>query len=249
MADPRHPHLDNAPIAEAVIEIKAAVARPVPDEAFDTLQGKLADRYPKHDAMRLARAGLSFKGDEVSAHPPVSQRLGVRLASSDGKDVVMATSASIIVSRLHPYQSWVTLVTEARRLWPIYCQLVQCTEVTRLGVRCINRIELPAQENIDLDSIFTAGPKVPPALSQTVEQYTTRVVLPYPDKGATLAIVQALDRPSTLPHEALLDIDAYAEVKMKPDDADLWRQLDVLHDLRNEGFFGSLQESVWETYK
>jgi uncharacterized protein (TIGR04255 family) len=238
----KYPHLSKAPIAEAVVELRIA-GQPASSEAFDGFASALKIGYPKHEKLQQAAAKFQLGESVVRAEVPVS-RFGVRLASADDRDVVIGSVRSFVVSRLTPYQSWEALVEKVISAWPLYRTCFAPSKVIRAGVRCINRIGL-GEGAVDLDSVFTAGPKIPPDLPQGLGQYSTRVVVPF-EGGVGVAIAQVLEPPSG---DVVLDIDAFSELDADPaDDAALWRHLEALHDLRNRAFFASLHKHVWEKY-
>lgn len=250
MPDADHHHLGNAPIVEAAIEIRVAISAPVPQVAYDNIRAALADRYPTYHALQFIAPHFHIESENEVRTEATTSRIGARLESADRKIVLQAKFDGLTVSRLQPYESWDSLIAEVRELWSRYCEAFSPTEVTRLGVRYINRIPLTYVDGlIDLDKVFTAGPKIPPSLPQVLDQYVTRLVLPFEREHATLSIVQALEplgvdgTPS-----ALLDLDAFTNTAMKPDGADMWHRLGTLRRLKNDAFFGSLQPEIWKGF-
>jgi uncharacterized protein (TIGR04255 family) len=245
------PHLPNAPIFEATIELRVASASPFPDGAYGAFRERTADKYPLHSNMRFVAPRITLE-DAAEVHAIVTTSvIGVRVESSDRRNVVHAKKDGLTVSRLAPYSSWDDLVAEARTLWPIYLELFRPVKVIRLGTRYINHIVLPVEERIDLDEVFTAGPKIPPALPQVVSEYATRVVVDIATHNATVAVVQGLGLPPPLgagPTVATLDIDAFSGYHYAPESARVWEQLEQLHAVKNMAFFGSLHESFWRRY-
>jgi uncharacterized protein (TIGR04255 family) len=241
MPEATYPHLSKAPIAEAVVEFKVT-GRPAPIEAFERFAAALGSGYPQHMTLQQASARLELSETGAHADIPVS-RIGVRLASSDGKDVVIGAVRSFVVSRLAPYQSWDVLVRKIKSAWPVYCEHFAPDRIIRLGVRCINRIDL-GEVSIDLDTVFTAGPKIPPDLPQGLGQFATRVIVPI-DNDVGVSIAQNME-PSS--RDVVLDIDSFEQLDVAPDDAALWDRLERLHKLRNDAFFASLYKHVWEKY-
>lgn len=243
MPDAKHPHLSKAPIAEAVVELRVT-GHPAATDAIDRFAAALKSDYSKQEPLQQALGNLHLGETMVRAEIPVS-RIGVRLASGDNKDVVIGSTRSLVVSRLMPYESWDALIEKVVRVWPVYREHFGPSRVIRAGVRCINHIAL-GDETVDLDTIFTAGPKVPPALPQDLGQYSTRVVLPIED-DVGVSIAQKLEPPAK---HVVLDIDAFSSMDAKPDDdATLLGKLGTLHDLRNRAFFASLHQHVWEQYR
>lgn len=240
MAEAKHPHLSKAPIAEAVVEIKVS-GKPASSEAFERFADALRDGYPKK--LKMEEQTFALRDGGASASP--ASRVGTRVTSTDDKDVVIGSIRSFVVSRLAPYESWDVLVGKVKAAWPVYREHFGPDRVIRAGVRCINRIDLGA-EAVDLDKVFTAGPKIPPDLPQGLGEYRTRVVVPMGEAGSVVAVVQALDPGS---NQVVLDIDAFGQMDADPaDDAMVFERLELLHHLRNRAFFASLHRPIWERY-
>lgn len=247
MQEPEFPHLQKAPIAEAVIEIRAEVPVPVAEENFASLQKQLSDAYPHASALRVVSTRIDFERDSSKITEGPGSKIGLRLESADRKIVILAKNDGLAVSRLQPYETWEALVAVVRSTWPIYVESFAPTTVVRLGVRYINRLVFA--DGVDLDTVFTAGPRVPPALPQVLAQYHAQVLMPFETHQAMLAITHAADPTAPAGQSgALLDIDAFCQVQLPPDAAEIWERFEKLHDVKNKAFFGALQRSVWESY-
>lgn len=230
------------------MEIRVVGASPAQKSTIDEVRRAESNRYPDQEEVFLSVGRLALTlaapgAAQVSSLPTVLH--GVRMKSADKCDVATMTADSLRVSRLEPYASWEPLAAELRRLWPIYCAAFGVAQATRLGVRYINRIEFGAADPVDFDAIFTAGPKIPSNLPQGLSEFVTRVVIPFDEQGATLAIVQRLEPSSD---HALLDIDAFCARHFEPDSAQIWDQLEALRPIKNDAFFESLHRPVWERY-
>jgi uncharacterized protein (TIGR04255 family) len=116
-----------------------------------------------------------------------------------------------------------------------------------LAVRYINRLRLPAAA--DLREYLQAPPVLPTPIPQTVREFLTRVVVYDADRNASAVITQALEAaldPTVA--SVLLDIDAFREVPMPPDDTSMPRIFEQLRGLKNTVFFASITEKTVEMY-
>jgi len=247
-----YPHLTRAPVAEAVVEIRVRLSRPVVQADFNAFRDRLKDKFPKAQDIRYVASHLQFGSDEELKNDVSTGLIGVRLDDQEGRWVVQAKSDGLAISRLPPYESWEGLVATLRALWPLYVEIFEPSAVLRLGVRYINRVPLPDAENIDLDSLLTAGPKIPLTLPQTLTQFVTRVIFPLPAEGIVLTVLQALEpAPGDVAGRrahVVLDIDAACEQAMTPTAPGMWGRLDSLRDAKNMAFFGSLTEPTWKGF-
>ena len=247
-----YPYLRNAPVVEAIIEIRARMPSPASAANFDDFRGRLKSKYPKAQQIRFVSSQLQFEGEAGMRNDVSHSIVGVRLDDADEKWVVQGKSDGLTVSRLTPYRSWSDLVTVVRSLWPIYVAVFNPELVVRLGVRYINIIPLPDGRSIDLDSVLTAAPRVPAGLPQDLAEFMSRVVVPMPDNGIVLTITQApgaaANGRGAGKSGVVLDIDAACEQTFGPDWTSMWTQLEMLRDAKNEGFFRSLTKPTWEQF-
>ena len=208
-----YPKLKNAPVAEAIIELRIRTPSPVAPERFDVFRDRLKDRFPKAQPIRFFESRFNLEEGAEVKNDVSHSVIGVRLDDADGKWVVQAKSDGFTVSRLSPYESWDGLTARVRELWPLYVEIFEPEAVIRLGVRYINLFPVDEGGSIDLDDLLTKGPDIPEGLPQTLSEFMTRWVLRINESGIVLVIVQA-------PGEAnvgagagrsgvVLDIDAY----------------------------------------
>jgi len=247
-----YPHLPNAPVAEAVVEIRVRLSRPVVEADFNAFRDRLKDQFPTAQNIRFVASHMQFGSDEELKNDVSTGLIGVRLDDKEGHWVVQAKSDGLAVSRLPPYESWDGLVATLQALWPVYVEVFKPSTVLRLGVRYINRVLLPDTEKVDLDTVLTAGPKIPPTLPQDLTQFVTRVVIPLAADGIVLTVLQSLESApgDTTGRRAfvVLDIDAACEQTMSPTAPEMWDRLDSLRHAKNMAFFGSLTEPTWKGF-
>jgi uncharacterized protein (TIGR04255 family) len=116
-------HLNNAPITEAVIDLRIETPIGVTVEAFEKL---LAARdnlgYTKKGRIMRGASGFALKADEMQSLGAQASGIGVRLQSQNEKYVAQLSLEGFALSRLQPYESWENLVAEARRLWQDYSE-------------------------------------------------------------------------------------------------------------------------------
>lgn len=251
-AMPNYPHLNNAPVVEAVIELRTRLAKPVGPAEFNAFRDRLQPRYQKAQHIQMVKADFRLETDAPKGDEMSRQIVGVRLDDTAGQWAIQGKSDGLTVSRLAPYSSWDDLVTTVRALWRDYVELFTPEMVTRLGVRYINLLPVPVDKPIDLDSMLTAGPRIPKDLPQEMTEFMTRLVLPIPENGIVLTVVQA---PGATPSGAstgsagvILDIDAACDQNYALNQPAMWEKLEQLHDAKNMAFFGSVTRETWETF-
>src|SRR2546422_8360889 len=175
MPDPRH--LRNAPISEAIFDFRVKARAGFRGEEFAPLQSQLANRFPKMEPRRGLQA--TFAVIEGKGRPPVVQDLGLQgyfFKTSDEKTIAQFRVDGFTFNRLHPYTSWKELFPQALDLWRLYASVSKPEVITRLAVRYINRLPLPAGA-ITFESYLRTAPVIPSELPQYLSSFLTRVTI------------------------------------------------------------------------
>lgn len=245
------PHLAAAPTVEAVIHWQARAERSW--EPSD-LQAKMAERLPEYPNREFQHqfefAAQTVMGTNES-HATASQRSawhGIRVSTSDKLYIAQFTRDGFTFSRMRPYNDWASFSTEARRLWRIFVELANPSEVQRLAVRFINRIATATLGN--LGDYLKEPPTCPGSLplSGFVYQSTFRV----PDHPLEIGIVKMM-QPATpvIAQESglILDIAVFTSSTIACDDHDLERLLPEMRWLKNRIFFELLTKKAIDSFK
>lgn len=87
--------------------------------------------------------------DQRTNFQQLRESLGYRLASEDQTDLVIAKDNSFGVCRLAPYDSWESFVGRVERDWAVWRKQSGHRPLNRIGVRYINRIDVPVNDGAD----------------------------------------------------------------------------------------------------
>ncbi len=245
----RHRHLARAPIVEAIFDIRV-----IPHAAFDaatlrTLATRIVDRYPDVEERTAFRATLRLDGSQTA--PSGTENLGldaIVLKTRDGQTLAQFRRDGFTFNRLYPYTSWEELLPEVERLWRIYLEGARPEAVSRIAVRFINRLRLPLPIE-DFRQYLTAPPSVPDSVPQAMAEFLTRVTIVDQERNLAAHIAQKLE-PGTddVSVQVLLDIDAYAHREPGFRIEDIGPTFEMLRELKNDIFFGSITESTADMY-
>src|SRR5262245_29103956 len=132
-------HLPNAPIVEAVIDIRARAEAGWEEQVVRTQVDAKLKGYAFLDSQRIIEGEV-----KIEAGKPPEQLLrdlgwrGLRFKSEDERHICNFNRDGFAFSRLRPYENWEQLQSEALRVWQIYSAVAHPTQVQRLGVRFIN---------------------------------------------------------------------------------------------------------------
>ena len=242
-------HLVNAPITEALIDIRTTLPEATSAATLESICEKVGAAYPTRREIRHHAAQFSIGAQPSTSVAVKDDQIGCMLHSKDGKQVLQARLDGFTFSRLRPYLNWEQLRDEAKTLWSEYCAVAQPESVTRIAVRYINRIELPLPVN-NLKEWLLTGPEIAENLPQNLGGYFFRVHLPFAKPEAEVFIIQHVDVGSDASHvPVILDIDAFLLRKFDPTADDLWQCLEDLRTVKNKVFFESITDRTKELFR
>jgi uncharacterized protein (TIGR04255 family) len=238
-------HLTNAPITEALIDIRVKLPDNVDLNTLASVHAAFASDYPNKRERVRGETKIDLKTKKTETTSAVD---GYLFTSSDGEQVVQNRLDGFTFSRLKPYESWGKLREEAYRLWQIYRGSCHPESITRIALRYINRLEimLPIR---DFEDYLTAPPIVPKNLSQELSGFLTRNIIREEAHKVVVIISQALESVSSSKIATIiLDIDVFREHPSGLNETDAWTGIDDLHELKNKVFFESVTEKTLEPY-
>lgn len=241
-------HLENAPAAEAIIELRAAATLP---EGESELKEVFSVGYPDYPEIRL-HSDFQFNvavGDRNGPLKiPALEELGVnvqgvRMAHQQLPQIIICLRDRFSYSRLAPYQDWDSFQAEAMRCWGIYSRIGKPSNVERIGVRFINRIPMPSSDLAD--QYFQDLANAPVALRR--KSFFYRDILDGPGGTPyTVALVRTVQSKGD-DTSILLDVDVLHQEPLAPNPSKIRRHLEAMREIKNLVFFESLTEKALET--
>ena len=245
-------HLKKAPITEAIVDIRVK-ARPDLDVAiFSEPREMLAAGFPTKVEQRVFTTKVQF-GPKSGSQSTEHDLRGYMFRSEDEFNVVQFRVDGFTFNRLKPYTSWKSVWPQALELWRKYQKMALPVAITRMALRYINHIALPARA-FRLEDVLTCPPPVPKDLGATIARFTTRVTIQASSRRLEAHIAQAVEpKPDHDGATLILDIDAFrqAEVLLEEDDVEarIEETFAELHEFKNEIFFASLSETTIEGFE
>ena len=245
----KHPHLSKAPVVEAVIDIRVPPSQEWNETSVaEVLKVKLGETYPSTASCRHPE----FKIFGAEGAPPAfsvneGAWWGIQCKAVTHPHIVQFNRNGIVFSRLDPYESWNQLENEALRLWHIYLELAHPTEIQRLGVRFINRFEMPAGDP-DFEDYIQHPPKPPGGLDIPFTSFFHQEGFVTPDQSYKINRIRTLELPRASGHglALILDIDVSTDISFGLRQETLLEKLAEMRWLKNKIFFGSFTEKAME---
>jgi uncharacterized protein (TIGR04255 family) len=243
-------HLPSAPIEEAVIHWRARPeAIQDPADFYKELKRRL-EGYPTSQPQHEIE--LQAKGNSEGMAMTVNRPnwSGYRFTSEDEHHIAQFMRNGFAFSRLKPYQNWSCFESEALRLWQIYLDLANPTELQRLDVRFINSIHFTSMDEVE--ELLTAPPKSPSRMNVPLTSFTHQSIFAIPETLYNLNIVQTVQPTNALKSEVahfILDLDVFTDQVPEIDEDSLKGHLSKMRWIKNKAFFSSLTPKAIERFK
>lgn len=242
----------NAPITEALIDLRTTHAQDFSVDDLGTMEGAIADRYPNQVPIYRYSGQISVQdaGDPIQAEA-ARQLGGFSFTSPNKQHILQARSDGFTFSTLAPYDRWESFRDEARSLWDLYRSAAKVEGVSRVALRYINRIDVPTRDIVQLELYFRTYPEVSGDMPHgTMTNFFMQVQTWQEDLDCIVIINQA---PTPSPNEETttsirLDLDLFREQFGEPwrvdQDEAVWEFLEQLHDRKNEVFEASITDAT-----
>lgn len=247
----RFPHLSRAPVVEAVIDLRARAESAWEEkDVLAQLKAALPD-YPNRMAMRGFSVSFSMNSEQATSGTPVAPAtpqdhgwMGIRCTTADGLNIATFNREGFSFSRLKPYDNWDSFSKEAVRLWELHTRLAAPIEVSRLGVRFINRLDVPVS-GLAFEDYFNSLPKPPVNLGSLGFLFHDILSVPgHPYVTNRIRTFQPPEGENAPTLGLLLDIDVAMPGPIVPESGKIAVRLAEMHWVKNQVFFGSVTEKA-----
>lgn len=236
-------HYSKAPIVEAVIDLRCEFAAEQSLQDLGRVQELLSADFP------LREDYFEFKAQITPTTGLTSEQkaMGFRLLTKERTRIVGIGISGFTYSWLAPYDRWESLRNEAFRIWRIYSSITNPLKVNRVGVRFVNRLDLPLPpgEGVELDQYLRTAPKIAAELPQRLESFFLRFqLLVAGQPPANLTITETGVAPAS-PEVAsvILDIDAFVQ-SLHATSESAWEIIERLRDEKNFAFESCITDAT-----
>jgi len=238
----------NAPITEAVLNIKVQPSGAVALSDLREFHAPIKARFPDESEKRVFHANIKLEKN-VTSTGGENRAIGYLFRSQQDKKVVQYRFDGFTFNKLTPYEKWSAFKSEAMELWKPYFGKIQPKKIVRIALRYINRIEVPPTIK-DFGEYFLTAPKIAPNLPQGINNFLMRIELPNTEIPATAVITQTMDKPTKSKNLPLiLDIDVFSQVEYGKDMDRIWDDFEKIRIFKNELFFNSITDKAKELFR
>ncbi|MEH2596871.1 uncharacterized protein (TIGR04255 family) [Bradyrhizobium sp. AZCC 1577] len=215
------PRYQNAPIAEALIDIRVMQPDAVTLDQLTSTADALGNAFPVRHPINYVEFGFDFAAGAAKNN---QSQFGWRLEAENR--VLQLQRIGFTYSHLPPYTDWDTFRNEARECWNKFRDHVGQSAASRIAVRIINKIPVP-QGEIALEEYLSTYPVVPPQIPATATAAYMRLQFAMPKVLPTATAILNVARgmaDQSGPH-LVLDIDLFATGVFEGDN-EIWTSLE-----------------------
>jgi uncharacterized protein (TIGR04255 family) len=238
------------PITEAVIHLVFGSA--LSDGDLEKANHNFARLYPRHQPVRNVGVELVMDANpdlRPIARFPKDER-GHRCSSDDETQIFLIWPSSVIFSQLAPYPGWEEYFNRFVRDWTLWKRIIGYREITRVGVRYINRIDVPITGPVvEHEDFLKMYPSVPKDLAPAVLSYGIQIQIPYPEIEGRITINSASVPSPLLGYSSFLfDQDLAKEINPPQKDEDIYKLLNDVHKKKNAIFEACITDRARELF-
>ena len=225
----------NAPILEAVLAFDWTPQKPLA-ELEAVLESTAFESFEKPKKRFQLEADFDIEANAVSQR---QHQLGFQTTLRDGSEIAILEQGRFAFVQPAPYDRWDYFVKRALALLVPTVSALAVLEFARVGLRFVNRIDIPndGRPGVDTNKYFKVKFDGPRRDRREIEEFQMRVVKPTKKEGLAYALVLATT-PSPLPdHSAiLLDIDVFTRGALPSSGTKLIERLGEMRREKNDIF-------------
>jgi uncharacterized protein (TIGR04255 family) len=235
------------PIIEAVFAFE--FTNPIGTESVQ----KAADRLKKHYVFADEETTTEITFDIKTGNSNYKQSwAGVKLSSMDRADVVLCRVSQFVCSRLAPYSTWEHLRDRAQDEWKSWKSAVGPQQLRRIGLRYVNRIDVPAaaiEAGLKTEDYLNFAPRLPEGPDVPIFGYAMQVVRPL-GVDSLKVIMNSATVPSPLVGYAslVLDIDVFRDEEVPRRDDEIWSLFEKMRIQKNLIFESCITDGARELF-
>lgn len=243
------PHLERAPAVEAVIHWQARITKAWEQSELRQRLAELLKDYSHSAPQRILELETVLGPDRAPSQSQREHWQGLRLTSADGLQIAQFLRDGLVFSRLQPYTDWTSFSAEALRLWRIFVQLGAPSEIERLGVRFVNRVELSSPD--DFRNVLAHPPDCLELFGFPLGGFlyqSTHEVPGYPLRINVVRAIQPSNPPAEFRQSLIVDIDVFTTKPLECRDEVVNDHLTKMRWLKDKAFFSLFSEDAIQAF-
>ena len=237
------------PIVEAILFIEVLPPLDLTKDAIRRIADLVGDTLPRHERLEQTTADFAFGSDGLTVRGIERDRDQHRFIAEDGQRLLQLRHQGIAFNMFAPYPGWERFRSGAQETWRAVEGVFPIEHIARIGVRYVNRINLPDEE-LSLGEFLNTAPTVPSTISTSLAGFFLRLLIPDPASQARAIMRVGIEPPSSQRvNQQVLTIDIDATLDGPIDSGEVWNLIDQLRDFKNRLFFESITDRTRELFR
>ena len=223
------------PITEAVIGI--TFAEPLDSAKLGKADKKFAKIYPQHIEVQDFDVKIQLDQAGRANADSTTVAKGHRRSSLDADELLVLWPSVFVVSQLAPYPGWEAFIGRCERDWRTWRQVAGYREIRRIGLRFINRIDIPiVDDKAEHEKYLNIYARLPNLIG-SVNGYSTQIATENEEIKCLLKVNSGTVHTPLLGHSSfLLDIDFGRMIDVPQRDEEIFALLSEIRVKKNEVF-------------
>jgi uncharacterized protein (TIGR04255 family) len=235
------------PITEAVIEIRFAA--PIDSAALDKVSSSFKSLYPREELLRGIQVQLNIPNSTDRPSAQTTEQMGYRRSSLDQTHIILLMPPSFVISQLSPYPGWTEVFNRFRRDWDVWKKAAGYRKIARIGVRYINRIDIPSSDPVLFEQDYLDVYAHVPDVLGPMTQYAVQAQLPISEIGGILTLNSSVVESPLLGHRSfVVDQDIGKDNPPQNDDG-IYDLLNQIRLIKNRVFEACITDRARELFE
>lgn len=228
------------PIIEAVAEF--VFEQEIDFDEQKRISQKVNSFYPNERVEIGKQINFDFKKEKVEIKE--IDKI-IRRRSENEDEIFSIGGASLVVSKLPIYDGWEVFLSRIKRDWDEAKSVTGYRKISRIGLRFVNRIDLPFESDlVSIEDYMNLGLNYPAPLGPMITS-SWRSEHPVDDLGAMLILSMAkVESPLPKHMGLLLDIDVAKVLDVPQKDDDIFSYLEKARVFKNSVFELSIKDEA-----
>lgn len=236
-----YPSLSKSPIKEVVIEFQFQKDIIVSEDLIVKLNELLKDDFT--DFKLIYELGVTFNNKLGTNQDNQFKVKGGQFKSSDSNSILNISTDRYSLSSLKPYDNFLDFKKYTLKYWSIINKILDLNNVSRVGIRFINIIEL--KQDINYYFKNTVQSNLFPSDLENPNSFHTYLLKNKKDTQSNVKIMFDYKN-----NKMIFDTDTFFEKLYSKDDNQIWdKVLNDLRDMKNNIFFNTFSTEYIEDIK
>jgi uncharacterized protein (TIGR04255 family) len=237
----------NPPIVEALCEFRFEPGVPWDMAIPGLVYEKVRDRFPKRRQVRAVEISVAAGPGGIEQQVVTTDRM--QFLREDEKALIQVGPNLLAVNHLKPYPTWQEFLPLIRQGFDAYLEVANPKSIQRVGLRYINRIEIPGQR-IQLEDYFEFRPFIGPNLPQDFGPFIVGIQVPYTDSRDMLRLQVANAAAETPDIVAImLDLDYFLAQPGGVSKEQVFQWIEVAHSRVEEVFEACITDRLRQMFE